>query len=49
MNWTSQGRWAHWAKLAFEWYFIRKIRKGVSEPFHEKAVMKLMKVNKVKS
>ncbi len=49
VNWTSDGKWVHWAKLAFEWYFMRKIRKGVSEPFYEKAIMKMMKVNKIKS
>ncbi|MFT7596481.1 MAG: sulfide:quinone oxidoreductase [Paracoccaceae bacterium] len=48
VNWSSEGKWVHWAKLAFEWYFIRKIRKGVSEPFYEKMVMKMMKVNKLK-
>lgn len=49
LNWNSSGKWVHWAKLAFEWYFIRKIRKGVSEPFYEKAIMKLMKINKLES
>ncbi|WP_298498148.1 FAD-dependent oxidoreductase [uncultured Maritimibacter sp.] len=47
VNWTSEGRWVHWAKLAFEWYFIRKVRKGVSEPWYEKVIMKMMKINKV--
>lgn len=49
VNWTSQGKWVHWAKLAFEWYFLRKIRKGVSEPFYEKAIMKMMKITKIKA
>lgn len=47
-NWASHGRWVHWAKLAFEWYFIRKVRKGVSEPFYEKFMMKMMKIAKLK-
>ena len=49
VNWAGQGKWVHWAKLAFEWYFMRKIRKGVSEPFYEKAIMKMMKITKVKA
>ena len=49
LNWNSSGKWVHWAKLAFEWYFIRKVRKGVSEPFYEKAIMKMMKLNKLES
>ncbi len=48
LNWNSQGRWVHWAKLAFEKYFIRKVRKGVSEPWYEKTIMKVMKINKLR-
>ncbi|SEP78522.1 NAD(P)/FAD-dependent oxidoreductase [Thalassovita taeanensis] len=48
VNWTSQGRWVHWAKLAFEWYFISKIRKGVSEPYYERMAMKMLKITKIK-
>lgn len=47
VNWTSEGRWVHWAKLGFEWYFMRKIRKGVSEPWYEKTIMKMLKINKI--
>ncbi|MGC9419132.1 MAG: NAD(P)/FAD-dependent oxidoreductase [Rhodovulum sp.] len=47
--WTSKGRWVHWAKLAFEWYFMRKVRTGVSEPFYEKFVMKTLKITKIKA
>ncbi len=47
-TWASKGRWVHWGKLAFEWYFIRKIRKGVSEPWYEKFIMNMLKVTKIK-
>ena len=47
VNWAGEGKWVHWAKLAFEWYFIRKVKKGVSEPWYEKTIMKMMKVNKL--
>jgi sulfide:quinone oxidoreductase len=36
VNWSSKGRWVHFAKVAFEKYFMRKIRKGESEPFYER-------------
>lgn len=34
--WYKQGKWAHFAKIAFEKYFIAKMKSGVSEPFYEK-------------
>ncbi|MGB8621970.1 MAG: FAD-dependent oxidoreductase [Paracoccaceae bacterium] len=48
VNWTSEGRWVHWAKLMFEWYFIRKVRRGVSEPIYERMIMRMMKITKLK-
>ncbi len=39
VNWSAQGRWVHYAKIAFEKYFMRKIRKGESEPFYERWMM----------
>jgi len=46
VNWSSEGKWVHWAKLAFEWYFIRKVKRGVSEPWYEKFIMNMMKITK---
>jgi sulfide:quinone oxidoreductase len=34
--WYKQGKWAHLGKIAFEKYFIAKMKTGVSEPFYEK-------------
>jgi len=42
MNWSGSGKWVHWAKVAFEKYFLRKVRKGQAEPVYEKYVMKAM-------
>jgi sulfide:quinone oxidoreductase len=39
VNWSAQGKWVHYAKIAFEKYFIHKIRKGESEPFYERWIM----------
>jgi len=48
VTWYKMGRWVHWAKIAFEKYFIRKMKKGSTEPVYEKYVLKLMGVNKLK-
>lgn len=39
LNWSAEGKWVHYAKVAFEKYFIHKIRKGESEPFYERWIM----------
>ena len=48
VNWASEGMWVHMAKVAFEKYFLHKVRSGVSEPYYEKAIMKLLDVHKIK-
>ena len=48
VNWSAQGKWVHLAKIAFEKYFLRKIRKGESEPFYEKLALELIGVHKLK-
>jgi sulfide:quinone oxidoreductase len=42
VNWFKKGKWVHLAKIGFEKYFIRKIKKGTSEPVYEKYVLKLL-------
>jgi sulfide:quinone oxidoreductase len=49
VNWFSQGRWVHVAKVAFEKYFIRKMKKGTSEPVFEKYVMGALGITKLKA
>jgi sulfide:quinone oxidoreductase len=48
LNWASEGKWVHWAKIGFEKYFMRKIRKGQSEPYFEKMIMGLTNVKRLK-
>jgi sulfide:quinone oxidoreductase len=48
VNWASKGQWVHYAKVAFEKYFMRKIRKGESEPFYEKFLMERLNLRKIK-
>lgn len=48
VNWVSHGRWVHLAKVGFEKYFMRKIRKGKSEPIYEKTMLKMLGIMKLK-
>lgn len=48
VNWSSSGKWVHLAKVGFEKYFLRKIKKGTSEPFYERLAMEAMGINKLK-
>ena len=48
VNWASSGRWVHVAKVAFEKYFLHKVRTGTTEPYYEKAVMKILDIGKIK-
>ena len=48
VNWASAGKWVHVAKVAFEKYFLGKLRKGTSETIYEKAVLKALGINKLK-
>ncbi len=49
VNWSGHGRWVHAAKIGFEKYFIRKMRKGESEPFYESAALSMMGIAKLKN
>ncbi|MFO1218321.1 MAG: FAD/NAD(P)-binding oxidoreductase [Burkholderiaceae bacterium] len=39
VNWFKKGKWVHLAKIAFEKYFLRKMKSGSSEPAFEKYVL----------
>jgi sulfide:quinone oxidoreductase len=42
VNWFKTGKWVHLAKIAFEKYFMRKMKTGNSEPVYEKYVLKAL-------
>jgi sulfide:quinone oxidoreductase len=48
VNWAAEGMWVHFAKIAFEKYFLHKVRVGLSEPYYEKAIMRLLDMHKLK-
>jgi len=47
LTWAKKGRWVHLAKVAYEKYFIRKMKKGVSEPFYEKIILDALHIKKL--
>ena len=47
VSWFNKGKWVHLAKIGFEKYFIRKMKKGNTEPVYEKYVLKLMGVTRL--
>ncbi|CUS49171.1 MAG: sulfide:quinone oxidoreductase Sqr [Idiomarinaceae bacterium HL-53] len=47
-NWTSMGKWVHVAKIAFEKYFMYKVKKGTSEPIYEKYVLGIVGIHRTK-
>jgi sulfide:quinone oxidoreductase len=48
VNWSSQGKWVHAAKIGFEKYFLHKVRSGRSETFYENFVMEKLGIKKLK-
>ncbi|MEN8217722.1 MAG: FAD/NAD(P)-binding oxidoreductase [Pseudomonadota bacterium] len=48
LTWFKKGKWVHTAKIAFEKYFLRKMKKGTSEPLYEKYILKAMGIERLK-
>ena len=48
LNWFKKGKWVHVAKIGFEKYFLRKMKKGTSEPVYEKYLLKALGIEKLK-
>ena len=48
VNWSASGKWVHLAKVGFEKYFLRKVRRGESEPFYEKLALHVMGIRKLR-
>ena len=42
VNWFKKGKWVHLAKVAFEKYFLYKMKNGTPEPIYEKYIFKLL-------
>ena len=48
VSWFAEGKWVHLAKVAFEKYFMNKMRRGTSEPIYEKIIMNFIGITKLK-
>jgi sulfide:quinone oxidoreductase len=48
VTWAKKGKWVHLAKIAFEKYFMRKMKTGDTEPVYEKYVLKALGIVRLK-
>ena len=46
--WFKKGKWVHLAKVAFEKYYLRKMRTGNTDPVYEKYVLKALGIERLK-
>jgi sulfide:quinone oxidoreductase len=47
-NWSSAGKWVHLAKVAYEKYFLHKVRAAKTEPYYEKLVLQMVGAKRLK-
>ncbi len=48
VTWSKKGKWVHLAKVAFEKYFMRKVRTGSLTPIYETFVLKALGIVSLK-
>ena len=49
VTWANKGKWVHLAKVAFEKYFLRKVKTGSVAPLYEKYVLSTVGIESLKS
>ena len=49
VTWSKKGKWVHLAKIAFEKYFMRKVRTGSLTPVYETYVLKAIGIVSLKT
>jgi sulfide:quinone oxidoreductase len=47
VTWAKGGRWVHWAKVMFEYYFMYKMRRGKSEAGYERRLLRLFGITRL--
>ena len=47
VTWYKKGKWVHQAKIGFEKYFLRKMRKGNTDSIFEKFILKALGIKKL--
>ena len=48
VTWARVGKWVHLAKIAFEKYFLRKVRTGSTTPVYERYVLRMLGIETLK-
>lgn len=48
VTWARQGKWVHLAKIAFEKYFLRKVRTGSLTPVYETYVLRALGIHSLR-
>jgi sulfide:quinone oxidoreductase len=48
VTWAREGKWVHLAKVAFEKYFLRKVKTGSITPIYEKYVLSALGIEALK-
>ncbi len=48
-TWAKKGKWVHLAKIAFEKYFIRKVKTGSTDPLFERYVLGILNITRLKN
>lgn len=49
LTWAKRGKWVHLAKIAFEKYFMHKVRSGNTDPVYERYVLKLLGIERLQA
>jgi sulfide:quinone oxidoreductase len=49
VTWAKKGKWVHVAKIAFEKYFLRKVRTGNTDPIYERYILKTLGIERLEA
>ena len=49
VTWAKKGRWVHLAKIAFEKYFLHKVRHATSETIYERYLLKALGIERLEA
>jgi sulfide:quinone oxidoreductase len=47
VTWAKKGKWVHLAKIAFEKYFLHKVKSGNTDPVYERYVLKTLGIERL--
>ncbi|HLF12022.1 MAG TPA: FAD/NAD(P)-binding oxidoreductase [Gammaproteobacteria bacterium] len=47
LTWARKGKWVHLAKVAFEKYFLHKVKSGNTDPVYERYVLKALGIERL--